>query len=566
MAKKPRPANIQVDWLLRNKRMSAGLDHLGVQLVSVSLYTQLLPGITNVTDRVRFYAFYPWLIHRYAKAGLDAGDRRRWLEWFRPAELTYALSCAAAAKLDGDDITGVTGSLIARRQVRKLDPAASVDVRSSAMLDEAGKIPESAYIDSPQGGFGQYDNALRMLGILFPAPQLRYPDLQITAYAGKAIVDTLDDPGAGFLDLLTVAREGRATVAELADIGRRVQPGAIRPGSQEQRLLRAAILGDEDAESRGQNGTEREWRRASLLLALVFVRDCETLDESFPETFRWSCANRFLPTGERWHVPSGLEQVARAWATYHRNDLLCVALDALLYSALLDLNEEPLAPRALARSCAERALRAINVSDDESLPALGGRVATFVEACRLPVGDDEEAQAWGAGSTYVWTNALFEAVNDQDQPRICALALRLLGRLTTDTGAFLEHGFGVFPSGTATAEKFDVHLGTWLDRAQERREAPLHAFFEELVLEWVLFRHLRVATRKLASQGLSTFKFRPEEGRLVRLSSEMPTVGFTSPRLRQAYRYLVDLGYVHESADGAQLSEDGRRTLIEAGL
>jgi len=39
-----------------------GLDHLGTQAPCISLYSQLLPGITNVTDRARYYSLYPWLI------------------------------------------------------------------------------------------------------------------------------------------------------------------------------------------------------------------------------------------------------------------------------------------------------------------------------------------------------------------------------------------------------------------------------------------------------------------------------------------------------------------------
>ncbi|MBU4152373.1 MAG: hypothetical protein KKD63_05800, partial [Proteobacteria bacterium] len=39
---------------------SGGLDHLGVQAPCINLYGRLLPGITNVTDRARYYTFYPW--------------------------------------------------------------------------------------------------------------------------------------------------------------------------------------------------------------------------------------------------------------------------------------------------------------------------------------------------------------------------------------------------------------------------------------------------------------------------------------------------------------------------
>ena len=35
------------------------LDHLGVQVPGIVLYAQLLPDITNVTDRARYYSFHP---------------------------------------------------------------------------------------------------------------------------------------------------------------------------------------------------------------------------------------------------------------------------------------------------------------------------------------------------------------------------------------------------------------------------------------------------------------------------------------------------------------------------
>ena len=39
-----------------------GQDHLGVRAPCEGIYKQLLPGITNVTDRARYYSFYPWLL------------------------------------------------------------------------------------------------------------------------------------------------------------------------------------------------------------------------------------------------------------------------------------------------------------------------------------------------------------------------------------------------------------------------------------------------------------------------------------------------------------------------
>src|SRR3546814_9816613 len=39
-----------------------GLDPLGLQATSIRIYQSLVPNITNITNRLRYYAYFPWLI------------------------------------------------------------------------------------------------------------------------------------------------------------------------------------------------------------------------------------------------------------------------------------------------------------------------------------------------------------------------------------------------------------------------------------------------------------------------------------------------------------------------
>lgn len=41
---------------------TGGLDHLGVRAPCIHIYGGLLPGINHVTDRLRYYSFYTWVI------------------------------------------------------------------------------------------------------------------------------------------------------------------------------------------------------------------------------------------------------------------------------------------------------------------------------------------------------------------------------------------------------------------------------------------------------------------------------------------------------------------------
>lgn len=57
---------VETVWL-KPPQQIGGLDHLGIQAPCIQIYSQLLPGITNVTDRARYYSFYPWLLSQFEK-------------------------------------------------------------------------------------------------------------------------------------------------------------------------------------------------------------------------------------------------------------------------------------------------------------------------------------------------------------------------------------------------------------------------------------------------------------------------------------------------------------------
>jgi len=79
-------------------QQKSGLDPLGFQTASVRLYQELVPGISNVTLRTRYYGFYPWLSRHYA-AEVEDTDSEAWKKTVRRAEALYAL---AAARRVGD--------------------------------------------------------------------------------------------------------------------------------------------------------------------------------------------------------------------------------------------------------------------------------------------------------------------------------------------------------------------------------------------------------------------------------------------------------------------------------
>jgi hypothetical protein len=146
------PATGYPEWTEYRKKN--GLDPLGMQNTSVALYQRLLPGISNVTLRMRYYGLYAWLSAVYARRIGDT-DPKTWQRFVRRAEALYAL----AAQTRGGE-GGIAGILWAQRKLSGTD-ASSVDFAGDA---EPGS--PTYYLKQAWGAFGAaYQSQLFEIGV-----------------------------------------------------------------------------------------------------------------------------------------------------------------------------------------------------------------------------------------------------------------------------------------------------------------------------------------------------------------------------------------------------------------
>jgi hypothetical protein len=301
-----------------------------------------------------------------------------------------------------------------------------------------------------------------------------------------------------------------------------VSPSAIEQRSAEEALLRNLFVGDDDDLCRAQDRTSRVWRRSLIRLVLSYVRDSELVEPDFDYEFRWACLAGALPNGRPWSPPESVRLVVSAWGAYQRNVLLNHALECLFWVVLRRLDESPSILKQVTKYVADLACAGIPASDGNlPLAAIGGTVSNWINSCRRPMRKNN-ADPWDETSTWSWADNLEKALAGESDSAVVAWTVRLLGRLVSDHGSFATHPFEHVPRAVKMASAHEIHLHNWLDRVKTCASEPAHAFIEELVLEWVVFRHLRVATRKLASQEVSTFKLRPEEGLLVLAAEDIP--------------------------------------------
>lgn len=138
-----------------------GLDPLGLQLTSEATYSAMLPGITNLTNRIRYYGFYCWLIDLYLQKKIMGSSREQNI-FIRRAELMIALIMQTKKR----EVTQITGSDFADKLIIGNDKN-YYDLAEGADKTEENK---KVYWKYPSGAFGQYYyGAMQVLALIAPA-------------------------------------------------------------------------------------------------------------------------------------------------------------------------------------------------------------------------------------------------------------------------------------------------------------------------------------------------------------------------------------------------------------
>ena len=312
-------------------RKKNGLDPLGMQNSSINLYQTFLPGISNVTLRMRYYGFYAWLCRTYAQR-IRSTNPEDWKRFIRRAEALYAL---IAYKRGGE--SGVAGIEWAQKTL-EANGTGSIDFATAA---EPGS--EIYYLKQTWGIYGAaYRSQLFEIGILavtrsrstryrYPAPRSvnRWPTRLRQQSATSPI------PCLACCKTVMSPREDLDRFAPLA-------PSEIGSHSEERRVYQDILLTPADAKD--EAGLSR--RRTILLILKV----TELLGRKpTPDEVRWILfAGGDQSDSELALGSNQLKAQQQRWWVYQANDLCHIAHETLLKFTLDNLADAP-AGRPLAR-------------------------------------------------------------------------------------------------------------------------------------------------------------------------------------------------------------------------
>jgi hypothetical protein len=531
------------------------LDHLGVQAPCINLYGRLLPGITNVTDRARYYSFYPWLIWAFDQQGIVRYDDD-FVDLFRRADCLFSMIAERHAYIQGDaydqHAAGMVGANTLAAAVHKLGTADTIKLSDYAHRREDG----TRYFKNKLGGLGQYYlGVLRELCIIDGDNRT---GIKYTRQVGQPIAEHMDGgiDRKGFIEALHTDVLGPADLDALA---------AFCPCQLAASGPELEILGDLFFVRSLFYDVAALPRRRSLQSLLFLADALSTSDQRISESvFRACTYTGCLPDGRPWEVPEFLERNRRLWALYSRNELLAVAVQGLFF-VLLDAYEESglrfaaghgLVQWFLTTSSAVSAMQEFGA--DSTFSALVRQTNAWLPALSDWGNQDHEMPL--AESIIGWS---WESSSEQNRNTILIASIRILLALAARTGPekagyegveFHDDYFHYYPINLQSFQFYSRNLWSTLTFTQ---------FLGWLLEHWGIEVHLRVALRKLRGQSQSTFRIRPSDRGLEVI--EPPGAVHTRPRFKQALTILKDLGSLAEDSSERWVPSDLGRDVMGMG-
>lgn len=506
-------------------RKKNGLDPLGMQNTSVALYQRLLPGISNVTLRVRYYGLYAWLSWVYANRIGDTNPKS-WQRFIRRAEALYAL----IAQRHGGE-TGVAGVTWAGK---KLDNS---DTGNLPFAEDAEPESPTHYLKQAWGAYGAaYGSQLFEVGILASAEghEIPVPSPEIGEPLAKTFASELGELAEKFFEAI---QRGTTTLEELDQFAA-LAPSGIRDVGNERQQYQDILFGES-----GLDREQDEARRKTLLLILKLAE--QTGSAPNINDVRWALYAGRQSNGKLISLNDDLGAHRDRWALYQVNDLSHICFECLLKFTLDALEGHPTGvPLA----------RLIGAAVDEILAVAEPAPGSWQDLLAQTVPAENALSEDDPNAEYPLSQAVMRGARQDDfcEPEAAWAAIKLLAVLhnrTKATAEALQRVFGAydpvaFRSALTEMRFLDAHL-----------EDPFRDAVAKLIEERVVRRHLQVALRKLRFQGDYTYLLEPDDGK-VRLREKDGPV-FTNPRLGPTLTFLKDIHLLKD--DG--LTDLGREML-----
>lgn len=506
-----------------------GRDPLGIQNSSIATYARLLPGMTNLTLRIRYYGFYLWLLQEYEnlpeKDNFKKSPREQY-NFIRRAELIIAYLMV----IHYNEELNIVGSLFARNH-----PAVDGYLEIAKSADKYTDTKKgSVYWDYSSGAFGQYyAGALIALNLINSGNDFFFKTDKGNELANAFKRSIHDDTRSNFI--AAIKMDG-ITVEELSGF----IEFAIHeiPENSEESKFYISLLKEND----GQYFTTREQqvpsqRIQSLILFLTAINENKEATQWSDFPFKLYNAKGFINIMDNTDASVG-------WYYYHLNELVHFCLESIFWALLKRMEEGEF---AFEYFISKAATDVIELFEKENESLNGNTNLAVVVQNLFTDSPLDIAKEINDIQSLIRRNKTSETLHK---------SFSFLIALFNDNEKYLSV-LDNYSINHYLDDKYGNAIEVFQQYVINCMNLSMTDFYR-MGIKRVLNNHIAVAFRKMGNGEQNLLKFMVEDNRLIHVETITPR--FTSPRLRTLHNMLTDLRFIDP---GGKITEKGKQMITQ---
>ena len=487
-----------------------GLDPLGLQNTSDATFSLLLPGLNNVTGRIRYYSFYCWLLDEYAnRVGSTAPEVQR--KFIRTAEYIIALS----SQYYEDGNGSIPGSNYANVQVQ--DEKRNVHDLNAGIYKPDGTTAKT-YWNFSWGAFGQYYlGSMRDIGIIIDRESnggvyARTNSIEQSFISGEMLAKAFDNNVKNKKELFfECLNNGFVSEEQLKTLLPEFNLTKVPDNTTEQELLSRLII---------QKDYPLHIEEESATLRNKTIYHLLKFNQTEPENFNdrefvyFAYAAKGKANGE-------LDNSLMGWYYYQFNEFWHFA-NTSIFNGTLDFLEDNYGPNW--------------VQVNQLVDNLTNELIDSFAAENLLFSPDDTVMELMKRLSENEFDYLKRIKSKSKVEKIKDGFLLLFSQfLSNSEELILLKEFGE----NNELAKDGEGAGYFLLQFKNKLDLPFKSFIRDYIYKNIIYRHQYVAFRKIRGGSLSTQKFIIEDQHIRYLGNF--DAAFTGPRIGSLISFLKDL-------------------------
>ena len=503
---------------------ASGRDPLAIQNSSVVIYTKMVVGITNVTNRIRYNGFYCWLLDAILKSITKTNSLVEQIRYIRRAELLLAYIMVKKFS----DTTGVSGSDYAKKNIQS-----QISLKDGADWDSKIEGGPSLYWKFKFGIFGQYySGVVRELKlIMHPQGDLKIYTLTST---GTELADAFGKniPDEERKLFWNCVYKGEVTENELSDLTS-FALHTIPVNTEEQLFYEQMLLKEDD------NKLEPSFhRRNTIKLILSFLNKEIDGVENLPAAFLHHNYNAHFSLSNLQY------ETSTAWYLFEINELVHLAFEHFHVCFLYTIEKYP----TRMEDCLERLLN--EVSNEFTNLGIDADTFTLVNLSGNIAKDNMDV--------YTYYNAMELAYKQKNYSSSLLHAILTLLSCLNNCKAHLSQlqEFASLPENNFNRNGYAIEI--FEDLILSKWQLTIKEYAKDILLQAINRHTFSSYTKTKIGQSLVN-NYMIEDDNVWRLRAIQPNR--TTPRLQNVVQYLTDIGWMKRDNKKVQITDLGIQTL-----